>query len=228
VTASVTRAYAASKADTSRDGLEAIDAVKVRRCTADKWSDAMLDCVMHAAAIPDLRACRSQLAPDPGHALAEQEAQIKGDWEQYLVEAEGLRDKMCGCADRGCARGIDKDARAHGVFDPSSKNPMMPPQDVAAKLGPVGDAYGACHKKLGGSPFDAAISKMQDFTTEMCACKDTACAQKVSDEMMKWGQDYAKDDEDLRNWKPNEDDAKRMAEITKTMTDCMTKAMSTP
>ncbi|HEY1556923.1 MAG TPA: hypothetical protein VGF94_18935, partial [Kofleriaceae bacterium] len=206
--------------------LEAIDAVKVRRCTADAWPAAMLDCVAHAAAIPDLRACRTQLALDPAHALAEQEAQLDGDWEQYLVEAEGLRDKMCGCADRACATAIRNDAKAHGLFQPAST--VAPPEDVAGKVHAVGDAFGACQKKLGGGPVDDVFAKMSDFKDQMCTCKDSACAQKVSDEMMRWGQDWSKDDDEMRNWKPTSEEASRMADITKAMTDCMTKAMTGP
>jgi len=77
-------------------------------------------------------------------------------------------------------------------------------------------------KKKGGMA--EAMNKMGDFADKMCGCKDAKCAQGVSDEMTKWGQEQAKGGGD-KDMKPSEDDAKKMADITKKMTDCMTKAM---
>jgi hypothetical protein len=71
----------------------------------------------------------------------------------------------------------------------------------------------------------AALAKMTEFTTKMCTCRDGACAQAVTDEMTKWGAQMAKDPRyDVAQI--SDDDAKRMADITKRMTDCMTAAMA--
>src|SRR5262249_20716450 len=45
-----------------------------------------------------------------------------------------------------------------------------------------------------------ALAKMTEFRDQMCACKDTACAQHVQDDMSKWSADMAKQmgDVDMR------------------------------
>lgn len=70
-----------------------------------------------------------------------------------------------------------------------------------------------------------AMLAMEKFRDQMCACSDQACAQQVSEGMTKWSQEIA------ANWhgefpRPTEEDTRRMAEITRRMTDCMTRAMS--
>ena len=69
-----------------------------------------------------------------------------------------------------------------------------------------------------------AIDHMQQFETEMCACKDVACAQQVSKEMTRWSQDMQRDHHEVV--RPSEAQTRQMAQITRDMVDCMTKAMS--
>jgi hypothetical protein len=71
---------------------------------------------------------------------------------------------------------------------------------------------------------EAAMRTFERFTTEMCQCKDTACATHVSDDMTRWATAMQKD------WQPPPklDDAqiKRATELGQRMADCMTKAMT--
>lgn len=78
-------------------------------------------------------------------------------------------------------------------------------------------------KGLGAPQFAEAIQKMQEFTDKMCACKDAKCAQDVSDEMTKWAQEMAKEQQDPP--KMSEDEMKKATEIGTRMGECMTKAM---
>jgi hypothetical protein len=71
--------------------------------------------------------------------------------------------------------------------------------------------------------FAKAMKAMERFGDEMCACKDTACAQKVSDEMTKWSQEEAKDQKESP--KMTEDDIKRATAIGERMGKCMQTAM---
>jgi len=228
MTAAVERAYAAGSATNTRDNLEAIMAVKVRRCVADAWPDAAIDCAAHAGTIPDLRDCRGKLATDQANALAAQEAQIEDDWEQELAGARSLRDRMCACSDRACAVAVDQEASASAPFARAHRhataNASTPPHEVGARIDSDARDMRECAKRLHASPMEEAIAKMEEFTDKMCQCTDTACTQKVSDEMMKWGQEASRGEN--RDLKPTEEDAKRMADITKRMTDCMMKAMS--
>jgi hypothetical protein len=74
----------------------------------------------------------------------------------------------------------------------------------------------------------SAMAKMEEFTEMMCACRehDTACAQKVTDEMTKWSMEMARNAGDERPDDISPDDAKRMADITKKMGECAMKAMT--
>ena len=65
-----------------------------------------------------------------------------------------------------------------------------------------------------------AMAKMESFQSQMCACADKACADKVQDEMTKWAADAAK------MAKPDESDpemAKKSGEVMAKYTECMTK-----
>jgi hypothetical protein len=230
VTAAVERAYRASGAATSTDGREAIEAVKVRRCVADQWPEGALDCNAHAATIPELQACRGKLLADQAHALGAQEALVRDDWEQFLADSESLKTKMCACPDRACATEVNKLARDRGLVKrPQHRGAVPapePPHDVAELVAKHAKGLEDCSVKLGGSPLAAALAKMRSFTDEMCQCKDSACAQKVSDEMVRWAQEAAKDPEWRGNMNPDEEDTKQMAAITQHMTECMSKAMA--
>ncbi|MEO6772640.1 MAG: hypothetical protein ABI467_06405 [Kofleriaceae bacterium] len=70
---------------------------------------------------------------------------------------------------------------------------------------------------------DKAMSAMTKFRDEMCACTDSACAQRVSDEMTKWGQEEARNDQNPP--KMTEDDVKRFTRLGEIMGTCMQKAM---
>jgi len=83
---------------------------------------------------------------------------------------------------------------------------------------------GVAHKKedKGGGDTGAMMAKMTEFKDKMCACADTACAQKVSDEMTKWSQEQIKGGAPP---KMSEDDTKKATQIATDMGACMQKAM---
>lgn len=76
-------------------------------------------------------------------------------------------------------------------------------------------------KKKGGMA--EAKAKMNEFADKMCACKDTKCAQGVSDDMTKWSTEMSKTAS--KDEKPSDADMKDMEATTKKLTDCMQKAM---
>jgi hypothetical protein len=73
------------------------------------------------------------------------------------------------------------------------------------------------------TPIQEAMAKMREFSDKMCACKDSPCAQAVSDEMTKWAQEMANQTEPV---KMTEEDQKAATEIGARMGECMQKAMS--
>jgi hypothetical protein len=71
-----------------------------------------------------------------------------------------------------------------------------------------------------------AFKQMTIYKDQMCACKDSACAQRISDDMTKWAQEEARN-----NAEPppmTEEDTKQFTELGEQMGTCMQKAMSTP
>ena len=68
-----------------------------------------------------------------------------------------------------------------------------------------------------------ALATMTRFKDSMCACKDMACVQKVSDDMSRWGQEAAKRSEQAP--KLTEEDAKAMGALSEQMAHCMQNAM---
>ena len=70
---------------------------------------------------------------------------------------------------------------------------------------------------------DAAMRAMTAFKDQMCACRDTACAQHVSDEMTTWGQQQAKDNAEPPRM--TEEETKAFTQIGEEMGKCMQRAM---
>src|SRR4051794_33299659 len=80
----------------------------------------------------------------------------------------------------------------------------------------VGGAMAGC-KKSG----DASIAQMAELKTKMCACKDKACIDQVTSDMAKWSAEHR----DTAPDKASAEDQKKLAAISKEMTDCMTRVM---
>ena len=76
----------------------------------------------------------------------------------------------------------------------------------------------ACGKSAG----DEALSKMEGFKNDICACKDKACAEKVMKDMMEWGEKFEKDNKDK---KPSKEQEEKAEKISKEMQECMEKVM---
>jgi outer membrane biosynthesis protein TonB len=79
-----------------------------------------------------------------------------------------------------------------------------------------------CKKGKGGA--GEAVAKMEEFQKKMCDCKDKACADKVNEEMTKWGTEMAKN-AGKGDAKPDPEIAKKSADIMTKYTECMTKLM---
>jgi hypothetical protein len=78
-------------------------------------------------------------------------------------------------------------------------------------------------KPLSAMSWPRAMKKMAEFRDHMCACKDAACAEKVSDEMTKWSMEMSKQYKDPP--KLNDQEIKQATEIGETMGKCMQTAM---
>jgi hypothetical protein len=76
-----------------------------------------------------------------------------------------------------------------------------------------------------GSAAGEAVKMMESFQTQMCSCKDKACADKVNEDMTKWGTEMAKNAGAYYDERPDPDLAKKSADIMTKYTECMVKLM---
>ena len=83
-------------------------------------------------------------------------------------------------------------------------------------------SFAGCKKKGGGGD---SVAKMTEFKDAMCKCADKACADKVSADMTKWGQENMPK-EGAEVPKMSEEDMKKSAAVTKEMGECMTKLLT--
>lgn len=67
---------------------------------------------------------------------------------------------------------------------------------------------------------------MEKFTAQICACEDKACADRVQEDMMKWGTEMAKNAP--RDDKPDAALVKRMTTIMERYTECATRLFGGP
>ena len=63
---------------------------------------------------------------------------------------------------------------------------------------------------------EAALTKFNGLTDEMCQCKTKDCVKKVSDEVQAWGNEQMKLD-----LKPTDEQAKRLETSGRRLGDCM-------
>jgi hypothetical protein len=80
------------------------------------------------------------------------------------------------------------------------------------------------------SDMEEAFAKYESWTKQMCACPagDTACAQRITDDQIKWAEEWAKRPGHNRKIDPKESElaAERMKPIMEEYTKCAMKAMT--
>ncbi|MBT8493398.1 MAG: hypothetical protein KJO07_10110 [Deltaproteobacteria bacterium] len=65
---------------------------------------------------------------------------------------------------------------------------------------------------------DDPLAKLEEFSEQMCKCSDTACADKVNDELLEWMSANANSKD------PGEQDKTRATKLTNKMVECAKKA----
>lgn len=149
-------------------------------------------------------------------------------WDKALSQLDGFKDKMCACKDKACTEGVEKDvATWESTMTDTFKKDEKPPEKLIEKGDKIEKEMRECRKAIektaGADAAAAALKKMTEFKDQMCACKDTACTTKVSDDMTKWGQEQAKNSHPAS---ADEETMKKMTEVGTKMGECMQKAMT--
>jgi hypothetical protein len=85
------------------------------------------------------------------------------------------------------------------------------------------DKLAAATAPLTSFTFSRAMKAMTEFKDQLCACKDSACVEKVSDAMTKWSMEMSKKHEDPP--KMTEAETKQASAIGEEMGKCMQAAM---
>jgi hypothetical protein len=85
------------------------------------------------------------------------------------------------------------------------------------------DKLGEATAPLTSVTFERAFKAMLGFKADLCACKDAACVEKVSDAMTKWSQEMSKKNEEPPRM--TEAQQKQAAAIGEEMAQCMQTAM---
>jgi hypothetical protein len=67
---------------------------------------------------------------------------------------------------------------------------------------------------------ELVLAKLETARDDMCACADAACAQQVLEDIMKWGEQYQKDNPDILATF-DETDKARISEIVERLEACM-------
>lgn len=93
---------------------------------------------------------------------------------------------------------------------------------------------GAAHTEPAPPPVDAAppadaavtvaaiLTQLQQFTDDMCKCKDPACARRVGDSLAAWGEKMSSAGSQVQ---PNQEETERATQILQRYAGCMTSAM---
>jgi hypothetical protein len=84
-------------------------------------------------------------------------------------------------------------------------------------------SFAGCKKSGGGSN---AVAKYTEFKDQMCKCTDKACADKVTEAMTKWTQDFQKESSGDKAAKASEEDTKKMTSIMEDLAKCQAKVMA--
>ncbi|MFT3695745.1 MAG: hypothetical protein QM831_21590 [Kofleriaceae bacterium] len=155
----------------------------------------------------------------------------KDKWDKAISDMNGFKDEMCACKDKACTDGVKKkmndwEEKMSKEFGKDEK----PPEKLMEKGDAIEKEMKACRKKIekeaGGAKAAEALKKMTGFKDAMCACKDAACAQKVTDDMTAWSKAQAADVDSMGAM--DEDTTKKMTDVSNDLGKCMTTAMTPP
>jgi hypothetical protein len=182
----------------------------IGRCEQHNWTPQQRACIGSAHALDELPRCVAPAELDALHAVRAAEV---------FSKMTGLKDAMCACTDVACAQRVSGEMTKWS--EDQAKNPLKLSDEETRRATSIGTEMGRCLQRASGA--GEAMAKMGEFRDEMCACSDTACAQRVSDEMATWSQEQAKDSKEPP--KMTDEETKEATQIGEAMGKCMQKAM---
>jgi hypothetical protein len=141
--------------------------------------------------------------------------------DTVIDHLRAYRDDMCACADAACTREVDRDM---SKWHDRHRKELEGHHAATAAEHQLEDQLTSCQTKAkaaGPGTRDKMSAMLAEYTDKVCACKDTACAQQVSEEMQKWASENPDDTEEISS-KPTPEQEEQIKRIT----ECMTKLYS--
>jgi hypothetical protein len=99
------------------------------------------------------------------------------------VTMERLKAEMCACKDYACTQGVEAE------IDTSAGNTRAGLEEPdMQRMGALAEAIQKCKQENPEAlkRHDEAMAAMRRFKDQMCVCQESACAQRVSDDMTAW------------------------------------------
>lgn len=134
---------------------------------------------------------------------------------------------LTACVSKASAARADAEKSGTAPSDPSEVDTQ--PCDAPRKsVTEANEKYLAC---IDGQPgalggvIDAAIRKMVSFSDDMCTCKDKACAERVTAEMVKYSELMSHKLSGSPELEPNGQQKKDLETAMRRLTECTTTAM---
>lgn len=161
-----------------------------------------------------------------------------------------FRETMCACHDRPCVDELSGKLTHWGLALSRDDQQEQPSDAQKQEMSNIVDAMSKCvavvmkadtgaarpYASAGATAGAAssappplgtaadALQHMGQFRDAMCKCTDKPCADGVTEQMTRWGQEAARSGRGSE--RITEDDTKAMAAITEEMIKCMTAAMT--
>lgn len=116
------------------------------------------------------------------------------------------------------------DAKVEPTIAEPAKAEPAPPESVKAE--PPAAPPIATNTAEADADIKAALTKVKTLADDMCACKDKACADKVTTELTSWGEAMAKKYVGKQEPEPNEAQKKELEAHATRLGECMMKVMA--
>ena len=137
-----------------------------------------------------------------------------------IEKLDGFRAQACACQDKACADGVAESREAWLV---ASYGEVTLSTEQRGARDAAGAAFDECVAKAATPKANPgaveAIGEMRVLRDQMCACKDKACADQVSEAFTVMGEKY-------RDTKATEAQIKEAGAVAEEYGKCMMTAMS--
>ena len=121
---------------------------------------------------------------------------------QLLAKIDQLKTRMCACQDTACVEQVERDTLEWVMANADSLEKVKPTPAQDQRANQLTDEMNACKTRLAASPsgdvVEELLAKLEEAKDLTCACKDTACIDKVEKDVQEWMRANADRFEDVK------------------------------